>query len=81
MKISMSRVRWLPSLMSALSVRRTFWPLMSRWITLFLCKWLKPWSMLIKQGKSKGQGERAREEEGGDLLEALPWIHRRSSPL
>lgn len=39
-----------PSLTSAFSVSRTFWPLMSRWMTWWACKWARPW-----------RGERERE--------------------
>ena len=31
------------NLMSALSVNKTFWPLMSLWMTLHLWRWLKPY--------------------------------------
>ena len=39
------------SFTSALSVNRTFWPLMSRWMTLHACKWVKPrkTSLLLKE--------------------------------
>lgn len=33
----------VPSLTSAFSVSRTFCPLISRWITLCWCRWLRPW--------------------------------------
>lgn len=32
------------SFTSAFSVKRTFWPLISRWMTLCLCKCCKPWN-------------------------------------
>ena len=37
------------SLTSALSVSSTFWPLMSRWMTLHACKWVKPRSTSLEQ--------------------------------
>lgn len=33
----------VPSLTSAFSVSKTFCPLISRWITLCWCRWLRPW--------------------------------------
>lgn len=38
----------LPSFTSAFSVSNTFCPLMSRWITLCWCRWLKPWRIQRK---------------------------------
>lgn len=32
----------IPNLTSALSVSSTFWPLMSRWMTLLACRWANP---------------------------------------
>lgn len=62
-----------PSLTSAFSVNRTFWPLMSRWMTWWACRWARPWGEGERgrkaQDMSKGRrgearrGEERREEE------------------
>lgn len=46
--VSRSSDPLLPSFTSAFSVSNTFCPLMSRWITLCWCRWLKPWRMQRK---------------------------------
>lgn len=40
---SASRCVLLPSLTSAFSVSKTFWPFMSRWITWWEWRWERPW--------------------------------------
>lgn len=47
----------LPSLTSAFSVSRTFWPLMSRWITWCACRWAKPWAGGQRQTQTKDKKE------------------------
>lgn len=43
----------IPSLTSAFSVSRTFWPLMSLWITLWAWRWDRPCSYKNKTKKKK----------------------------
>lgn len=45
----------IPSLTSAFSVSRTFWPLMSLWITLWAWRWDRPCSYKNKTKKKKDQ--------------------------
>lgn len=44
------------SLTSALSVSSTFWPLMSRWITLQACRWVRPRRTSLEGGRKKREG-------------------------
>lgn len=49
----------IPSLTSAFSVSRTFWPFMSLWMTLWAWRWERPWA---NTDKSNRWGVRRRGE-------------------
>lgn len=64
----------IPSLTSAFSVSRTFWPFMSLWMTLWAWRWERPWANTEKSNRG--------EEEGGGLCCGiyLKWSNSIFSP-